>query len=299
MSTTEEVVWINGEYQSLSEASVPIEDRGYLFADGIYEVIAAYDGVPVLLEEHLDRWDRSAEGLRLPQAYNRQQRLEVIRELLDRLGASRATLYGQLTRGVARRAHQFPAEARPTEMWFARVLNSYPAAWYADGVKLITHPDERWARCWIKSTCLLPNCLAKQYAVERGAFDVIMHTPEGIVTESSAANAYCIKDGVIHTHPANGRILGGMKRAMVLNIARGMNIPVVEEPFTLDFLRGADEAFLTSTTLNALPFTSIDGAAIGSGKVGPVISSLIQGVESELQRRVAQGPDTIGVSEAV
>ncbi len=269
-----ETLWINGEYMPLSEGKVPVEERGFNFADGIYEVIAAYDGVPILMEEHLDRWDRSAKGIKLPLTYDRSTRIDVIHELLNRLGAKRAMLYGQVTRGTGLRAHPFPAEQKPIEFWFARELPPVNEKIYQSGVATISHRDERWSRCWVKSISLLPNVLAKQAALDAGAFDAILYTDDGIVTESSAANFHIVKDGQIYTHPVTDRILAGCKRSMVLAIAREQGIPVNEETYILDFAREADEAFITSTTINVLPVTSLDGKPIGTGKVGPVTSKL-------------------------
>lgn len=282
-----ETLWLNGEFMPLAEGRIDVEDRSVLFGEGIYEVIAAYHGVPVLLEEHLDRWERSAAGLRIPQRFSRAQRAEVLQELISRLGADRATLYGQLTRGGGRRAHQFPAQATPTEFWFARVLPKYPETHFTKGVKVYTHLDERWARCWIKSTSLLPNCLAKQYAMERGGFEAILYTEDNYVTEGAVANFWVVKDGVIYTHPANGRILGGCKRAYALQQAAEAGLTVREERYTVDFMRNADEAFLTSTTINVLPVTMIDDKPVGSGAVGPVTSRLMTQVEDGVAKMVA------------
>lgn len=284
-----ETIWINGEYMPLSDATLPIEERSVMFADGIYEVIAAYDGVPILLEEHLDRWERSAEGIQLSAAYSRDERYEVIAELLRRLNVPRAMIYGQLSRGTGPRAHQFPKTPKPIEFWFARELPPKNEKNYRDGVAVITHPDERWKRCWIKSTCLLPNVLAKQKAQEAGAFEAVLHTDEGIVTEVAAANFWMVKDGRVYTHPADGAILAGCKRAMVAQVARDAGIEVREEKCHLDFLRKADEAFITSTTINVLPVTTLDGNPIGGGKVGPVASRLGALVDQKVAELKAQG----------
>lgn len=273
----------------MAEATVPVEERSVMFADGIYEVIAAYDGVPILLEEHLDRWERSAEGIQLVAEHTRAERYEVIAELLRRLNVPRAMIYGQLSRGTGPRAHQFPKNPQPIEFWFARELPPRVEKNYRDGVAVITHPDERWKRCWIKSTCLLANVLAKQKAHEAGAFEAVLHTDEGIVTEVAAANFWMVKDGIIFTHPADGSILAGCKRAMVIHVAREAGLQVREEKYHLDFLRSADEAFITSTTINVLPVTTLDGNPIGSGKVGAVVGRLGSLVEHKVAELKAQG----------
>lgn len=276
-------LWINGEFTTLEKGTVSVEERGLLFGEGIYEVIAAYDGVPVLLAEHLDRWERSASGIRLDSPYTRAHREEVIAELIRRVDAPRASIYGQLSRGPAPRAHAFPATETPTELWFAKPLPLPDTAKYEQGVSAITHPDERWPKCWIKSTSLLPNVLAKQAAVDAGAFEAIQYREDGTVTEASIANFHMVKDGAIHTHPADGRILAGCKRAFVLAIAREIGITVHEHHYDLEFLRTADEAFLTSTTINALPVTRIDDTPVGTGAVGPILGRLMPAITERLE----------------
>ncbi len=281
-------LWINGEFQSLEGATLPLEDRATLFGDGIYEVIAAYQGVPILLKEHLDRWERSAEGLRIKLHYSRQEREDVIAQLIRNLPSDRAMIYGQLSRGVARRAHLFPSDPEPTEFWFVRELPPKKPEIYEKGVAAMTHPDERWARCWIKSTSLLANVLAKQAAKDAGAFEAILYREDQTVTEASVANFLAVKDGVIHTPPANGRILSGCKRGMVLRLAREHGIEVREEPFKLSMLPEIDEALLTSTTINAFPVTTIDHKPVGNGEVGPVSRKIRELVEEEIDRTVKQ-----------
>ena len=254
----------------LSEGRLPVEDRATQFSDAIYEVIAAYDGVPVLMEEHLDRWERSAAGLRIESPYSRETREHAIRELVRLCGAPRIMIYGQLTRGTAKRAHPFPKGTPANEFWYVRPLPPPNEQKYREGAGAVTHPDERWARCWIKTTSLLPNCLAKQYALDSGAFEAVLYTDDGTVTECTAANLYAVSEGTIHTHPATARILAGIKRELILRLAREEGFPVREEPFDLELLRKADEVFVSSTTLNALPITTLDGKPVGDGKVGPV-----------------------------
>lgn len=273
----------------LSEGRLPVEDRATQFSDAIYEVICAYDGVPVLMEEHLDRWERSAKGLRIEQRFDRQTRVEAIRELVRRSEGKRLAIYGQLSRGTAPRLHPFPKAAEPNEFWYARSIPMPKHEHYDYGLAAITQPDERWARCWIKTTSLLANCLAKQAAFEKGAIEAILYLEDGTVTEATAANVYAIKDGVIHTHPSNTRILTGIKRGLVLDIARKAGIEVREEAFHLDFLRAADEIFVTSTTLNAMPVTKLDEAIVGNGEVGPVSRLVGERVMEYIEAAVARG----------
>lgn len=284
-----DIVWLNGEFVPMERALISVEDRGLQFGDGIYEVVAARDGVPILLEEHLDRWDKSASGLRLSMRYTREQRREAAGRLLAAIPSRGACLYGQLTRGTARRVHQFPANPEPNEIWYARELPSRPVSWYAEGIPVVTHLDERWKHVWIKSTCLLPNCLAKQFAMERGAVDAILVAEDGTVRESSTANLFAVIDGVIRTHPPNGRILPGVTRGAVLDLLRANGVEVREECFTLGALRRAEEVFLTSTTINVLPVTQLDGEPVGTGKPGPVTQRAMLLFGAELKRHFGRG----------
>ena len=284
MPRPEEIVWFDGEIIPMAQARVSIEDRGFLFADGIYEVIAAYDGIPHLMDEHLDRWERSAEGLRIQPRFCRDTRVQAIHELLRRFPAPRVSIYGQLTRGAARRAHTFPASPRPLEFWFVRELAPYAPVLFTEGAKVITLPDERWANCWIKSISLAPNCLARQDAAEQGAFEAIFHAEDGTVTEGAATNFFVVKNGVIWTHPVTKRILTGCTRQFFLSLARNAGIPVREDRFDLTFMRNADEAFITSTTINAMPVTRIDEVPVGDGRVGPVVQKLMALGESAMQQ---------------
>jgi D-alanine transaminase len=282
-------LWINGRYTTVQDATIPIEDRSVLFGDGIYEVLAASQGVPVMLEEHLDRWEASARGLRIDQPHDRSTRVKVFRELISRCDAPRVSIYGQLSRGGGRRTHHFPVQQQPVEFWFARPLLPYPAKNYSEGVSVITHPDERWKLCWIKSTSLLANCLAKQAAVEKGVWEAVMVNDDHVVTEGSSSNFYMVKDGIIYTHPTNGRILGGCTRMMLLRLASELGVKVCEEQFTVEQLSTADEAFLTSTTMNIVPVTTIDGAPVGDGRVGRTVSKLMKAMNLEIQNIVAMG----------
>lgn len=285
-----ETVWLNGEYLPLSEASVPLEDRALQFADGIYEVIAAENGHPILLREHLERMERSARGIALTSPHSSGERERIIARLLRQFPAGRAMVYGQLTRGSSRRTHAFPSTPKPTEYWYARPLPPLDPDLYCTGVALISHPDERWARCWIKSTCLLPNVLAKQAALEKGAFDALLHHEDGTVTETSAANAYLVRGGTIYTHPENGRILGGCKRSLILRLAAEDGIPVHEKAFTLGDIAGAEELFISSTTLNALPARSVDDRPVGDGRAGPVAQRIGELIARYIQHEVAEAP---------
>lgn len=280
-------LWLDGEVMLLEEGRVSVEDRALQFADGIYEVIAAYDGEPVLLREHLERWQRSADGLRIVSPWTRDERHAAIMMLIARHGGPRAMVYGQLSRGSAKRSHAFPKDPHPTEFWYVRDLPVYKPEYHAQGVATVLHPDERWTRCWIKSTCLLPNVLAKEYATERGAFEAILVRENGTITEGSSTNVWIVKDGAAITHPLDDRILGGVVRGHLIDAARAAGIAIREETFDKAALLDADEVFITSTTINVMPVASIDGAAVKSSP-GPLTRRLAEIVESYLPSAAAR-----------
>jgi len=270
-----ELLWLNGRITPLDEARISPEDRGFLFADGIYEVIRFYGGRPFLLREHLERWERSARGILLDSPGTPEERAERIRGLVDEADFGDCYAYGQLTRGAAPRNHAFPEDPRPTELWVIRPAKGYPPECKELGVSLLPHPDERWARCDLKTVSLLPNCLAKERARRAGCFEALLYREDGTVTECAATNACCVRGGVVWTHPLTNRILPGITRAPVLRLAREAGIEVREEAVTLDEFRAADEAFLTSTTMEVMPVTRLEATPIGDGRVGPVTRRLM------------------------
>ncbi len=269
-------LWLNGRFMPLEEGRIAVEDRGFQFADGIYEVVACPGREPFLLEDHLDRWERSAEGLMLEPWLGRAERHGVILELVRRAPFPNPMVYGQLTRGACPRSHAFPArEVACTELWYAKPLPTYPAAYHAEGVAVITHPDERWRNCHLKTVSLLPNCLAKEKARRAGAFEAMLVNEQGLVTEGAAVNAWAVIDGVVRTHPLTRAILPGITRKLVLALAAGEGIAVEERAFALQELATASEVLLTSTTIGVLPVSSVDGRPVGCGAPGPVARALM------------------------
>lgn len=269
------LLWLNGETMPIEEGRVGVEDRGFLFSDGIYEVVLFYDGRPFMMREHLERWEFSARGILLHSPGTLDQRAARIAELVERSGHRDAMVYGQLTRGASVRNHLFPsADTPPTEMWFVRPAPKYAPETKENGVALITHADERWAHCEYKTISLLPNCLAKEHARRAGAFEALLHR-EGVVTECSASNAWCVRDGVVFTHPISPRILCGITRMAIIEVARACGVEVREQAVGVAEFRAADEAFISSTTMEVMPATKLDHAPIGDGRVGPVTKTLM------------------------
>lgn len=269
------IAYVNGRYLPQREASVNIEDRGYQFADGVYEVIAVHGGSLVDEGRHLDRLDRSLAELRMAPPLSRRALRVVLREVLRRNGIARGIVYLQATRGVARREHAFPAEARTSLVVTARRLKPQPPEFGERGVAVVTMPDIRWKRCDIKTVGLLPNVLCKQRAKEAGAYEAWLVDERGLVTEGTASNAWIVTaDGEIVTRQADEAILRGVTRTAVLDIASRLGLRLVERPFAVEEAKAAREAFVTGTTAEVLPVVRIDGSPVGEGVPGPVVAEL-------------------------
>lgn len=263
------VAYVNGRYLPHGAARVHVEDRGYQFADGIYEVIAVVGGRLVDGEPHLDRFERSLRELAIAMPMARGPLRVVIDETVRRNGVRDGIVYLQVTRGVAPRNHPFPAGARPAMVATARRMDFPRDPETLTGAKAITIPDIRWARRDIKSISLLPNVLAKQQAIEAGAYEAWMVDDDGYVTEGSSTNAWILdREGRVVTRPTSDDILGGITRQTLIRLARADGIEVVERPFTVAEARSAREAFFTSTTHFLKPVTQIDDCVIGNGEPG-------------------------------
>jgi D-alanine transaminase len=274
------MILFNGKLIEKSEARVSLDDRGYYFGDGVYEVFRVYNGTLFECEAHLRRMEHSARAISLTLPFD----LPGLRASLERLtlesGVSEGIVYLQVTRGEAPRSHLFPADPQP--VWHAYAKEQpRPVAAMEKGIRAITVEDIRWLRCDIKSLNLLPNTMAKQQASDQGADDALFHR-QGIMTECSAANLFAVRGGVLYTHPANNLILHGITRQVALRLANRLRIPVAEQPFTREELYAAEEAFLTSTTMEITPIVAIDGKAVGSGTPGPVTRALQEAFAGEI-----------------
>jgi len=266
-------VYLNGQYLPHEQATVSIEDRAFLLADGIYEVARVYGGKPFCLDAHLQRLARSARELRMPEP-DLAELARVSDELLSVNNLSEATIYMQVTRGAyAARTHAFPAGPVKLNVLAVARPFSAPETLWEKGATAVTVPDQRWARCDIKSTALLPNVLAKQTANEAGAFEAIF-VKDGYAIEGSSSNFMAVRDGVIYTYPACNYILCGITRNVVLDLARKLGYTVREEGIPVAALDQCSEAWMTSTTSEVMPFISIDGKQVGDGRPGPVARAL-------------------------
>ena len=275
------IAYVNGRYLPYAQAQIHIDDRGYQFADGVYEVIHVRGRRMVDAEPHLDRFDFSLGELRIRPPMSRAALRLVLGELLIRNDIDNGLLYFQATRGVAPRDHKFPATSRTSLVATAKQLRVMPARALAQGVSVITIPDIRWQRCDIKSLALLPNILGKQQAVEKGAYEAWQVDAHGFVTEGTSTNAWIVTAGKrLVTRPLSHAILAGIVRRSLLGMTEGLGVTFEQRPFSLAEARDASEAFLTSSSGFLLPVTTLDGAAVGDGKVGPVSRELLKRMEA-------------------
>jgi D-alanine transaminase len=269
------IAYVNGQYVFHRVAGVHIEDRGYQFADGVYEVIAVRGGQLVDLGPHFDRLDRSLEALKIAQPMSRGALAVVVRETVRRNLVRDGIVYMQITRGVAPRSHPFPIDAVPAVVVTAKTLAPPSTEIIEKGVRVVTMADIRWGRCDIKSIALLPNILAKQHAIESAAYEAWLVDENGYVTEGSASNAWIVNsDGALVTRDLSTAILGGITRSAVLDACAADGIAVLQGGFTLDEAKNGWEAMITSTTSFVAPVVDIDGSKVGDGRPGPMFKRL-------------------------
>ena len=272
-----QIAYVNGAYLPLSQARVSILDRGYQFADSIYEVWAVRGGRLYDVEGHLTRLWRSLSELRITPPMGEAALMAVVRETQRRNRVRDGIVYLQISRGAAPRDHGFPpAHVKPTIVLTAKNLDRAAiSARAAHGIKVITLPETRWARCDIKSTNLLPNVLARQAAREAGAFEAWFVDAVGFVTEGTSSNAWIVDAaGRLRTRGLSNQILHGVTRAALLALAPDLQLQVDETPFTVADAQAAREAFISAASNPAMPVIAIDGAPVGDGKPGPVAAAL-------------------------
>ena len=270
------IAYVNGRYVPHAQAVVHVEDRGYQFADGVYEVIAVHGGRFLGEQGHLDRLAHSLDALRIDWPMARKPLAMVLREVIRRNGVRDGLVYLQITRGVAPRDHPFPKQCHSALVVTAVKRPPIDKAALLAGIDVISTPDLRWKRRDIKSVSLLPNVLAKQEAVEQGAGEAWQIDDEGFVTEGSATNAWIVtKDGELVTRDIGPSILNGITRLAILEAAEQHDIPIIERPFTLDEALAAREAFISSSNSHVKAVTRIDGQSIGNGHAGELTTRLL------------------------
>jgi len=285
-----DIVYVNGSFVPRAEARVSVEDRGFVFGDGVYEVLRVINGRPFATRFHNDRLRRSLEGIRisLKGSDNPERFVEIGKELLrqNALVDGEATLYMQVTRGASTRAHNFPAaETEPTVYISAARFTPYKDL-AESGAVAITLPDQRWGRCDLKTLNLLPNVLASQIAKEKGAFEAML-IRDGIVTEGTRTNFFGVIDGVLRTHPLNNHILPGITRSVLRDLAHQVSIDLDESPIKVDEIPRLSELFLTGTTTDVMPVVTLDGKTVGKGRPG----SLTRQLQKVLAESLASGSD--------
>jgi D-alanine transaminase len=269
------MVFLNGTLMPLDEAKVPVLDRGFIFGDGVYELVPVYSRVPFRLDEHLTRLERSLSEVRLRNPYTRAQWRDMIYRLIDVQPFEDQGVYFQVTRGVAKRDHAFPKEAQPTVFIMANPLVNPSRELVEHGASAVTAEDYRWLRCDIKSISLVGNCLLRQLSADAGAVETVLFR-DGSLTEASASNVFIVRNGVIVSPPKTPLILPGITYDVVLELAQANGLPLESRPVSEPEVRAADEIWVTSSSKEVLAIVELDGAKVGEGRPGPVFRRMHQ-----------------------
>jgi len=279
-------VYLNGEFIPLEEACVPVMDRGFLFGDGVYEVIPVYGGRPFRLSQHMERLDNSLRSIRMENPLRPDAWERIFARLIGSTADGDQLLYLQLTRGVDRiRNHLFPQGAEPTRLVMTWTLGPRDPDIAGTGLAAVVLEDNRWRRCDIKATALLGNVLLRQEAQDAAATEAIL-VHDGLVTEGSSTNPFIVQDGEILTPPVSNLLLRGVTRDLVLELARGADLPCAERQITRDELETADEIWISSSSREVQPITLLDGKPVGAGVPGArwrQIDSLFQDYKARLR----------------
>lgn len=267
------IAFVNGVFSPIDEAKISIDDRGYYFGDGVYEVICVFNHIPFALEDHLNRLAYSMEEMGLTCPYDRDQLTALIDEACAMVEGDELLVYFQLTRGIAPRKHTYPAVGTPGSFMMTVKQHVFSDAALKSGISAKTYEDIRWGRCDIKTLNLIPNTMYTQRALTDGV-DSALFVKDGMVTEFTAMSAFMVKSGTVYTHPQTHEILVGTTRRHVIDLLAEMGIPLVERAFSLGEAYAADELFCTSVIDRPTAVISLDGNMIGDGKVGPVVKKL-------------------------
>lgn len=275
------IVYLNGNYLRLGDAQVSVLDRGFIFGDGIYDVVPAYNGKPFRMGGHLDRLERSLAAIGIKTDLQRSDWENLVLDMLQRSGLGDCMVYIQVTRGVAKRDHAFPENISPTIFCMVSPFVRPTHALRQQGLSAVGIEDVRWLRCEIKSVSLLGNVLAKQHAVDAGVDDVLQFR-DGYLTEGSAANIWIAKDGVLLAPPRSNLILEGIRYGLLEELSQAAGIAFNARPISRQEVENADEIMLSSATKELLPITSYDGRPVGNGQPGPVYAALRQGYDQAI-----------------
>jgi len=278
------MVFLNGKFLPIEEARVPVLDRGFIFGDGVYELVPVYSRVPFRLEEHLTRLERSLAGTRIRNPYSRAEWREIIAQLVAKQSYEDQGVYFQVTRGVAKRDHAFPQDAAPTVFIMSNPLVNPPREAVERGVEAVSAQDNRWHRCDIKSISLLGNVLLRQLSADAGAAETILFR-DGMLTEAAACNVFTVRGGVIQGPPKSNLILPGITYDVVLELAQAAQIPVEIRDLSEAETRAAHEIWVTSSSKEVLAIVKFDGNVVGDGRPGPVFRRMHQ-LYQEFKRTV-------------
>ncbi|MBA2658009.1 MAG: D-amino acid aminotransferase [Nitrosospira sp.] len=269
------MIYLNGDFMPIEEARIPVLDRGFIFGDGVYEVIPVYSRRPFRLAEHLLRLQDSLDGIRLLNPHSNEHWSSLVEQIIARNESEDQYLYLHITRGVAKRDHAFPKGVMPTVFIMSNPLLAPPKELLASGVSAITTDDNRWLRCDIKAISLLPNVLLRQMAVDAGAVETVL-LREGFMTEGAASNIFVVKNETLLAPPKNHLMLPGITYDVVLELAAAHKIPNEVRTVSEYEMRTAQELLLTSSTKEIMPITRLDGKPVGDGKPGPMFALLYQ-----------------------
>jgi D-alanine transaminase len=283
-----QIVYLNGAFLPIEQATVPVLDRGFIFGDGIYEVIPVYSRRPFRLDEHLVRLQNSLDGIRISNPHTHEEWKKRVCELIARNEPQDQYVYLHITRGVAKRDHAFPQGVAPTVFMMSSALVTSSQALVESGVRAVSAVDNRWDRCDIKAISLLPNVLLRQTAIDADATETVMFR-DGILTEGSASNIFAVENGVILAPPKDNHMLPGITYDLVLELAAAHGIPVEIGKFDEARIRQADELWLTSSTKEVLAITQLDGQPVGNGKPGPVFWRM-HALYQDYKARVMRAP---------
>lgn len=280
---TEAIVFLNGEFLPATQAKISVLDRGFIFGDGVYEVIPVYGGHLFRLNQHLKRLDDSLVAIRIAPPLSHDRWRSILTELVQQNGGGDQSVYLQITRGVALRDHAFPKGVEPTVFAMANPLKPVPSDILTHGVTAITLTDSRWQHCNVKAITLLANVLARQQALDTGAAEAIL-LRDGFANEGAASNLFIVKERALYTPPKSAQLLPGITRDLILELAAANQIPFHEAPISESVLRDADEIWLTSSTKEILPVTQLDGKKVGTGQPGPLWSRMLALYQGYKQR---------------
>jgi D-alanine transaminase len=270
-----EIVYLNGEFMPLENAKISVLDRGFIFGDGVYEVIPVYSRHPFRLQEHLARFERSHRAIRIENPLTDAEWTSLVQDLVVRNSGEDQSIYLQVTRGVAKRDHAFPKDTKPTVFGMSSPLSTPTPATVEAGIHAITTIDYRWLKCDVKSTSLLGNCLLRQSAADADAIEVVMFR-DGFLTEGSSSNVFVVRNGTILATPKNNLVLPGITYDVVIELAQAHGLPLEVRPISEAEVRAADEVWVTSSTKEVLAVTTLDEKAVGTGKPGPVFRRMHQ-----------------------